>query len=73
MKDLQELVTGEGPGDNAFSLFTLVYLLDFYDMQVSLRIKMKTLHVHMCISPKSVAGQDGALWSVNQRAGWRPW
>lgn len=25
LKDLQELVTGEGPGDNAFSLFSPVY------------------------------------------------
>lgn len=73
MKDLQELVTGEGPGDNVFSLFTPVYQLDFYDMQMSLRIKMKTLHVHTCTSPKSVAGQGGALWSGSQRAGWRPW
>lgn len=26
-------------------------------MQVSLRIKMKTLHIHICTSPKSMAGQ----------------
>lgn len=54
---------GQGRGDNELSLLTPLYGQDFHRVWASLKLKREKLHVHMHMSPKSVAGEAGALWS----------